>query len=111
MADLIGASPKEIVFTSGATESNNLALRGVAEFYGKRRNHLITTVTEHKCVLDSCRRLAEMRSDGGEKLFDITYLGVKPNGLVDLDTVRVCGSDCLVFSILTPQQKASKCNH
>lgn len=77
IADLIGASPKEIFFTSGATESNNIALKGVANFYGKTKNHVVTLTTEHKCVLDSCRYL-EM---GGT---EVTYLPVQKNGLVDL---------------------------
>lgn len=55
VASLIGADPKEIVFTSGATESNNLAVKGVAGFYKEKKRHIITTQTEHKCVLDSCR--------------------------------------------------------
>jgi hypothetical protein len=55
VAALIGADPKEIIFTSGATESNNLAIKGVAGFYKERRRHVVTTQTEHKCVLDSCR--------------------------------------------------------
>lgn len=59
MADLIGADPKEIVFTSGATESNNMALKGVANFYKERKNHIITTQTDHKCVLDSARYLQQ----------------------------------------------------
>ena len=54
---LIGADPKEIVFTSGATESNNISVKGVARFYKSKRRHVITTQTEHKCVLDSCRQL------------------------------------------------------
>lgn len=77
IADLINANPKEIIFTSGATESNNLAIKGVARFYKERKNHIITCVTEHKCVLDSCRHLEE---EG----FKITYLPVQPNGLIDL---------------------------
>lgn len=76
IASLIGATPKEIIFTSGATESNNLALKGVGRFYKDKKNHIITCVTEHKCVLDSCRHL-EMEG------FDITYLPVRQNGLVD----------------------------
>ncbi|KAL9940453.1 hypothetical protein V8E36_001158 [Tilletia maclaganii] len=77
IADLIGADPKEIIFTSGATESNNMSLKGVARFYKSKKNHIITTQTEHKCVLDSCRRLSE---EG----FEITYLPVGTNGLIDL---------------------------
>jgi cysteine desulfurase len=77
IASLIGASPKEIIFTSGATESNNISLKGVARFYKGRKNHLITSQTEHKCVLDSCRALEQ---EG----FEITYLPVQQNGLVDL---------------------------
>ncbi|GAB6030655.1 cysteine desulfurase [Chamberlinius hualienensis] len=77
VADLIGADPKEIVFTSGATESNNIAIKGVARFFKSKKKHLITTTTEHKCVLDSCRYLAE---EG----FQVTYLPVKKSGLIDL---------------------------
>ena len=78
IANLIGASSKEIIFTSGATESNNLTVKGVARFYGKGgKKHVITTQTEHKCVLDSCRSLEQ---EG----FDVTYLPVEPA------TGRVC---------------------
>lgn len=70
VASLIGADPREIVFTSGATESNNIAIKGVARFYRSRKKHLITTQTEHKCVLDSCRSL---EAEG----FQVTYLPVK----------------------------------
>lgn len=77
VAAIIGADPKEIIFTSGATESNNLALKGVAHFYKDKKDHVVTVVTEHKCVLDSCRHLEQ---EG----FKITYLPVKPDGLVDL---------------------------
>ncbi|KAH9494623.1 cysteine desulfurase [Bulinus truncatus] len=77
VANLIGADPKEIIFTSGATESNNIAVKGVARFYKSKKNHIITTQTEHKCVLDSCRAL---EAEG----FEISYLGVKPNGIIDL---------------------------
>jgi cysteine desulfurase len=86
VASLIGANPKEIVFTSGATESNNLAIKGVGEFYKDRRNHIITVVTEHKCVLDTCRHLEQ---EG----FRITYLPVQKNGLLDLDKLREAISD------------------
>jgi cysteine desulfurase len=81
IAQLIGANAKEIIFTSGATESNNTALKGVARFYKDRKNHIITCVTEHKCVLDSCRHL-ELEG------FDVTYLPVQPNGLIDLDRLK-----------------------
>ncbi len=81
VAQLIGANPKEIIFTSGATESNNLAIKGVAEFYGDKKNHIITCVTEHKCVLESCRHLSG-------KGFDITYLPVKEDGLIDLNELQ-----------------------
>lgn len=81
VANLIGASEKEIVFTSGATESNNIAIKGVARFYKDKKNHIITPVTEHKCVLDSCRHLEQ---EG----FEVTYLPVQPNGLVDLEQLK-----------------------
>lgn len=77
IATLIGADPKEIIFTSGATESNNIAVKGVARFYGIKKKHVITTQTEHKCVLDSCRALE------GEG-FRVTYLPVKTNGIIDM---------------------------
>ncbi len=86
VAALIGADEKEIVFTSGATESNNLAMKGVAHFHKDRKNHLITVVTEHKCVLDSCRHL-ELEG------FNVTYLPVKQNGLIDLDQLRAAITD------------------
>ncbi|KAJ3177202.1 cysteine desulfurase [Gaertneriomyces sp. JEL0708] len=81
VASLIGADPKEIVFTSGATESNNMSIKGVARFYKSKKNHIITTQTEHKCVLDSCRVLQE---EG----FEVTYLPVQPNGLIDMKTLE-----------------------
>ncbi|MBK8158174.1 MAG: IscS subfamily cysteine desulfurase [Rhodospirillaceae bacterium] len=81
VASIIKADEKEIIFTSGATESNNLAIKGVAHFYKDRKNHVITTVTEHKCVLDSCRHL-ELEG------FEVTYLPVQQNGLIDLEVLR-----------------------
>jgi len=81
IADLIGADEREIVFTSGATESNNLAIAGVARFYKDKKNHIVTLQTEHKCVLDTCRHL-EMEG------FTVTYLPVKKDGLVDLDVLK-----------------------
>jgi len=87
VAKLIGAqSEKEIVFTSGATESNNLALKGVAEFYKDKGDHIITTVIEHKAVLDTCKRLEK---EG----FRVTYLPVGKDGLVDPETVRAAITD------------------
>jgi cysteine desulfurase len=94
LAKLIGADEKEVIFTSGATESNNLAIRGVAEFYKDRKNHIVTTVTEHKCVLDTCRHLEQ---NG----FDVTYLPVQKNGLVDLQVLRDAITDkTVVVSIM-----------
>ncbi|KAK3373449.1 pyridoxal phosphate-dependent transferase [Lasiosphaeria ovina] len=83
IATLIGADPKEIIFTSGATESNNMSIKGVARFFGRsgKKKHIITSQTEHKCVLDSCRHL----QDEG---FDVTYLPVQHNGLVDLKALE-----------------------
>ncbi|KAJ2155896.1 cysteine desulfurase [Coemansia sp. RSA 552] len=81
VAGLIGAHPKEIVFTSGATESNNTSIKGVARFYKGKKNHIITTQTEHKCVLDSCRVLQE---EG----FEVTYLPVSKGGIISLDDLK-----------------------
>lgn len=81
VANLIGANAKEIVFTSGATESNNMAVKGIARFYRKKKNHVVTLQTEHKCVLDSCRQL---QLEG----FEVTYLPVQQNGIVDLDVLK-----------------------
>lgn len=81
VADLINADPREVIFTSGATESNNLAVKGVAHFYRNKKKHVITAQTEHKCVLDSCRVLE------GEG-FEVTYLPVKSNGIVDLEKLE-----------------------
>jgi cysteine desulfurase len=81
IARLINASPKEIIFTSGATESDNLALKGVAEFHRAKGNHIITQATEHKAVLDVCKRLAESGCT-------VTYLPVAPDGLINLDDLR-----------------------
>ena len=95
VAKIINASPKEIVFTSGATESNNLAIKGVAEFYGDKKNHIITCVTEHKCVLESCRDLNENHG------FEVTYLPVKQDGLVDIDLLKKSiKSNTLLVSIM-----------
>lgn len=81
VASLIGADPREIIFTSGATESNNIAVKGVARFYKSRKKHVITTQIEHKCVLDSCRAL-EMEG------FRVTYLPVNTQGLISLEELE-----------------------
>jgi cysteine desulfurase len=81
VAALINASPAEIIFTSGASESNNLALKGCAESLRERGRHIVTVATEHKSVLDACKRLGSCGSD-------ITVLGVRPDGLIDLDQLR-----------------------
>jgi cysteine desulfurase len=77
VAKLIGADPKEIIFTSGATEGDNLGIKGVFEMYAQKGNHIITATTEHKAVLDTCKHIEKL---GGE----VTYLQVKPDGLIDL---------------------------
>ena len=91
VADLIGANPKEIVFTSGATESDNLAIKGAAYMYREKGDHIITAVTEHKAVIDTCKRLEK---EG----FKVTYLPVKKDGLIDLDQLRaaITGTTALV---------------
>ncbi len=81
VAKLINASPKEIIFTSGATESDNLAIKGVAEMYREKGNHIITQVTEHKAVLDTCKRLEKYG-------FEVTYLPVEKDGRINLDDLR-----------------------
>ena len=97
VADLIGADPKEIIFTSGATESNNMSVKGVARFFGRsgKKKHIITTQTEHKCVLDSCRHLQD---DG----FDVTYLPVQNNGLINMKELEAAiRPDTALVSIMT----------
>lgn len=90
IAELIGASPKEIIFTSGATESDNLAIKGVAEMYAERGDHIITVVTEHKAVLDTCKHLEKQ----GRR---VTYLPVDREGLIDLDELRRAITDRTVL--------------
>jgi cysteine desulfurase len=86
IAEAIGANPGEIVFTGGATESDNLAIKGVAEAYGEKGNHIITAATEHKAVLDTCKRLEK---NG----FKVTYLPVPPDGLIDLERLKDAFTD------------------
>ena len=94
VADLINADPKEIVWTSGATESDNLAIKGAAHFYNKRGKHIITLKTEHKAVLDTCRQLER---EG----YEVTYLDPEPNGLLDLDKFReAIREDTILASIM-----------
>lgn len=95
VANIIGADPKEIIFTSGATESNNLSIKGVARFYKNKKRHIITTQTEHKCVLNACRSLQD---DG----FEITYLPVQTNGLVDLKELEAAiRPDTAIVSVMS----------
>jgi cysteine desulfurase len=86
VADLIGATAKEIVFTSGATESNNLAIKGVAEMYAEKGNHIITAATEHKAILDTCKHLEKQGCR-------VTYLPVGQDGLIDPDMLREAITD------------------
>ena len=94
VANLLGADPKDIIFTSGATESNNLAIKGVAKFYAASKKHIITSQTEHKCVLDSCRHL---EAEG----FKVTYLPVDKYGLVSLEELdKAMTKDTSIVSIM-----------
>lgn len=94
IAALIKADPKEIIFTSGATESNNMVVKGIARFYKGRKRHIITTQTEHKCILDSCRYL----QDEG---FDVTYLPVLSSGLIDMEQLeKAMRPDTALVSIM-----------
>jgi len=94
VADLIGAEAKEITFTSGATEANNLAIKGLAHFYGTKKNHVVTVATEHKCVLEAARRLER---EG----YEVTVLGVKPDGMIDLAELDAAITDrTLLVSVM-----------
>jgi cysteine desulfurase len=94
VAKLIGATAKEVIFTSGATESNNLAIKGIAEMYRERGNHIITQVTEHKAVLDTCKKLEKQG-------YRVTYLPVKADGLIDLeDLKRAVDDQTILVSIM-----------
>ena len=94
IAELINADPREIVFTSGATESNNLAIKGAANFYNKKGKHIITCKTEHKAVLDTCR---ELERQG----FEVTYLDPEENGLIDLNKLNdAMRDDTILVSIM-----------
>ncbi|MGV2873566.1 IscS subfamily cysteine desulfurase [Colwellia sp. E150_009] len=94
IAELINADPREIVFTSGATESDNLAIKGAANFYSKKGKHIITCKTEHKAVLDTCR---ELERQG----FEVTYLDPEDNGLIDLNKLEAAmRDDTILVSIM-----------
>lgn len=94
VAQLINANPKEIIWTSGATESNNLAIKGAAHFYQKQGKHIVTLKTEHKAVLDSCRQLER---EG----YEVTYMDPEPNGLLDLDKFQATlRDDTVLVSIM-----------
>jgi len=94
VADLIGADHREIVWTSGATESNNLAIKGAAHFYRKKGNHIITVKTEHKAVLDTCRQLER---EG----FDVTYLEPEDTGLLSMDKLKAAvTSETIIISVM-----------
>ena len=94
VAKLVNADPREIVWTSGATESDNLAIKGAANFYAERGKHIITIKTEHKAVLDTCR---ELERQG----FEVTYLDVKDNGLIDLDVFKAAlRPDTVLVSVM-----------
>jgi cysteine desulfurase len=94
VAALIGADPREIVWTSGATESNNLAIKGAAHFYKSKGKHIITVKTEHKAVLDTCR---ELERQG----FEVTYLDVQDDGLLNLDGFKAAiRPDTILASVM-----------
>ena len=94
VADLVNADPREIIWTSGATESDNLAIKGAAHFYKKKGNHIITVKTEHKAVLDTCRQLER---EG----FEVTYLDPEENGLLDLEKFKAAiRPDTIVVSVM-----------
>src|SRR3982751_5957987 len=94
IADLIGADPREIVWTSGATESNNLALKGAAHFYKTKGKHIITVKTEHKAVLDTCR---ELERQG----FEVTYMDVQADRLLDLEALKAAiRPDTILVSVM-----------
>ena len=111
IAKLVGATAKEIIFTSGATESDNLAIKGVAEMYKQKGNHIITAVTEHKAVLDTCKRLEKYG-------YRVTYLPVQKDGLIDLDDLKRAVDDKTILvtimaanneiGVLQPVEEISK---
>ncbi|MSP39559.1 MAG: IscS subfamily cysteine desulfurase [Deltaproteobacteria bacterium] len=104
IAKLIGASAKEIVITSGATESDNLAIKGVAEAYRDKGNHIVTCVTEHKAVLDSCKVLQKHG-------YDVTYLPVRSDGLIDMERLKAALTDkTILISIMAANNEIGTIN-
>jgi cysteine desulfurase len=104
IAKLIGAAAKEIVITSGATESDNLALKGVADAYRDKGNHIVTCVTEHKAVLDSCKVLQKHG-------FEVTYLPVRPDGLIDVERLKEALTDkTILISIMAANNEIGTIN-
>src|SRR3954471_19855143 len=104
IADLIGANPKEIVFTSGATESDNLAIKGVASMYRKKGNHIITAVTEHKAIIDPCKRLER---DG----FQVTFLPVDKYGQVHAEQIAEAITDkTILVSVMAANNEIGSIN-
>ena len=104
IAKSIGAAAKEIVITSGATESDNLAIKGVAESYREKGNHVVTCVTEHKAVLDSCKVLQKQG-------FQVTYLPVEPDGLIDLGRLRESLTDkTILISLMAANNEIGTIN-
>ncbi len=114
VAKLIGCTAKEIIFTSGATESNNLAIKGIAEMYREKGNHIITQVTEHKAVLDTCKKLERQG-------YDITYLPVETDGLVSVEKLTAAITDKTILvsimyanneiGVIQPMQEIGKLCH
>ncbi|HKY70115.1 MAG TPA: IscS subfamily cysteine desulfurase [Gammaproteobacteria bacterium] len=103
VADLIGADPKEIIFTSGATEADNLAIKGAAHFYQRKGKHIVTCKTEHKAVLDTCRQLER---EG----FEVTYLSPQPDGLIALsDFMAALREDTILVSIMHVNNEIGVC--
>ena len=103
VAELIGADPREIVFTSGATESNNLAIKGIAHFYAGKGKHIVTSKTEHKAVLDTCRQLER---EG----YEVTYLEPMPNGLFTLEQIEgALRDDTILVSIMHANNEIGWC--
>lgn len=103
VSELIGAEPHEIIFTSGATEAINLAIKGIAENYQSKGKHIVTVSTEHSAVLDTCHYLET-------KGFDVTYLSVKPDGLIDLDELKSAMHDDTILVSVMLANNENRCH-